>query len=317
MSIIEQAARRLEELERAGVAVPWAAAGAGDNELAPQSRTDTRPKLTDATAAAARSLRRIDTAPAPPLVMAPAPKPALGRARVTLDLERLRRAGWLEAATPRSMLAEEFRQLKRPLLRAARGAEATDARLSLIMVTSACPGEGKTFTAINLAMSMAMEIDTSVLLVDADVVRADVPKRLGFEADRGLLDLLVNPQLAWSDLVLETNVPKLSILPAGTRSGVSTELLASEAMESLLVSMAAASREFIVIFDAPPLLVTSEARTLASLVGQVLLVVEASTTPRRAVAEALAELEGCAHVMTMLNRTTEPATRYGYGEYGG
>ncbi len=327
MSIIEQAARRLEELQRAGVAVPWAAAGASEGEPLlqrqphsrqdPQPRSDTRAKLTDASAAAVRALRRVDTAPTRPPPVVPVPRPAVARARVTLDLDHLRRAGWLEAANPQSTLAEEFRQLKRPLLRAARSAHAGDGRLSMIMITSACAGEGKTFTAINLAMSMALEIDTSVLLVDADVVRADVPRQLGFEADKGLLDLLVDPHLAWRDLVLETNVPKLSILPAGTRSGVSTELLASDAMESLLLSMSATGGERIVIFDAPPLLVTSEARTLASRVGQLLLVVEAYATPRRAVAQALTELEGCAHVMSMLNRTTEPTMRYGYGEYGG
>ena len=331
MSIIEQAVRRLEELQRAGVAVPWAAAGASESEpLLPrrpqlhqqphpqsQLRGDMRPKRTDASAAAPRALRRVDAAPTRPPAEAPFPRPAVGRARVTLDLERLGRAGWLEAATPHSTLAEEFRQLKRPLLRAARGAQGVDDRLSMIMITSACAGEGKTFTAINLAMSMALEIDTSVLLVDADVVRADVPRQLGFEADKGLLDLLVDPRLAWRDLVVETNVPKLSILPAGTRSCVSTELLASDAMESLLVSMSKTGGERIVIFDGPPLLVTSEARTLASRVGQVLLVVEAYATPRRAVAQALTELEGCAHVMSMLNRTTEPTMRYGYGEYGG
>ena len=130
-------------------------------------------------------------------------------------------------------------------------------------------------------------------------------------------DLLVDPQLAWSDLVLDTNVPKLSILPAGTPSAFSSELLASDAMEQLLAALAATGRERVVIFDAPPLLVTNEARTLASRVGQVLFVVEAFATPRRAVGQALAELDQCPIVLTMLNKTTEPGMPYGYGEYGG
>lgn len=297
MSIIEQAARRLEQLEQAGLTVPWAAAAAQAPAVRPS------PRVEAIHPAARASVVGRSIAPARPII--------------ELDLDALRRFGWLGAHHAGSSIPEEFRQIKRPLLRNARGAESADGRLSLIMVTSALPGEGKTFTAINLAMSLALEIDTSVLLVDADVIRGELPRRLGFTADEGLLDLLADPQRAWTDFVRETNVPKLSILPAGKRSVVSTELLASDAMAALLVSLAAAERDRIVVFDAPPLLVTSEAKVLASRVGQVLLVVEAGATPCRAVAQALAELERCPLVMSVLNKSNEARAPYGYGEYAG
>ncbi len=230
-----------------------------------------------------------------------------------LDLVHLERTGHLVPTQTRSVLAEEFRYMKRALLKNARRADGAASRLPMIMVTSALPGEGKTFFSINLAMSMAAEIDTSVLLVDADVVRPDLMRRLGVDARRGLLDLLVDPSLDVGDVVLETNVPKLSILPAGACNDMATELLASAAMERLLASLSARYPDRIVIFDGPPLLVTNEARVLASRVGQVVLVVLASRTPRAAVKQAFAAAEPCPIVMAVLNKAPEPVAPLGYG----
>ena len=151
-------------------------------------------------------------------------------------------------------------------------------------------------------MSMAAEIDRSVLLVDADVVQPNLLRRLGVPPMPGLLDLLADPTLELSQVVAATNVPKLSILSAGTPNAMSTELLASEAMERLLASMAEDHPDRVVIFDAPPLLLTSEAQVLASRVGQVVMVVEAGRTPRQALAQAFAQLEACPVVMPLLNK---------------
>jgi receptor protein-tyrosine kinase len=238
---------------------------------------------------------------------------------VEIDLEQLERSGYLVPARARSDLAEEFRHIKRPLLRNVfePGAD-TVARASLIMVTSALPGEGKTFTSINLAMSIAMEIDTSVLLVDADVVRPSIPKRLGFEAKgRGLLDVLQDPTIDLSDVMLRTNVPKLSVLPAGMPNTRSTELLASASMERLLVDLANKYPDRVMIFDAPPLLLTTEARVLASRVGQVVVVVEAARTTRKNAAQAFAAVENCPHVVSVLNRCHDPSELRSYGYYYG
>ncbi|MDE2402245.1 MAG: XrtA-associated tyrosine autokinase [Burkholderiales bacterium] len=232
---------------------------------------------------------------------------------VTLDMDGLVRAGRIVPPHVGSPQAEVFRHMKRQLLKNARSKESAVKRLSLIMVTSSLPREGKTFCAINLALSMAAEIDTSVLLVDADVVRPSVMKRLGIHAGKGLLDVLTEPDLDLADVILQTNVPKLSILPAGTRNIMSTELLASAAMESLLMSLATSQPDRVVILDAPPLLVTNEANVLASRVGQILLIVEATRTPRNAVGQALATIEQCPIVMSVLNKAHESTLPYGYG----
>ena len=233
-------------------------------------------------------------------------RPAIGATRpaitVTLDLRALQSSGYLVPGQHRTALAEEFRHVKRPLLTLARDKGLESRRQTLIMVTSALSGEGKTFCAINLAMSVAAEIDGSVLLVDADVVQPSLLRRLGVPPMPGLLDLLADPTLELSQVVAATNVPKLSILSAGTPNAMSTELLASEAMERLLASLAEDHPDRVVIFDAPPLLLTSEAQVLASRVGQVVMVVEAARTPRQALAQAFAQLEACPVVMPLLNK---------------
>jgi receptor protein-tyrosine kinase len=324
MSIIEQAAKRLDELRRAGVEIPWDAAGlaAGDT----RARMDVKPALasphdvaTLKDAAGDMVARRSGAGEAPATARpehAAKPLAAPDAEFVTLDLAQLERGGQVVPADSRSALAEEFRHIKRPLLRNARNGKPED-RASLIMVTSALPGEGKTFCAINLAMTLAIEIDVSVLLVDADVLRPSMLSRLGLAPRKGLLDLLGDDCVQLSDVVLTTNVPKLSLLPAGTYNSRSTELLASEAMDRLLSDLALRCRDYIVVFDAPPLLLTNEAKVLASRVGQVLMVVQAFKTPRAAVERAFAAVEQCPTVMSLLNRGSEPSPHYGYAGYYG
>jgi len=314
MSIIEQAARRLEELSRAGVSVPWTAAGLSGPGLQKHAEIISSEKqqkvslpLAGGTASSMPGVDGVETIPL---------HATREHEAVTLDLEHLMQGGHLVPTESRSALAEEFRHIKRPLLRNARGM-AQHERKSLIMVTSALPGEGKTFCAINLAMSMALEMDTSVLLVDADVVRPDVNKRLGLAPRKGFLDVLTEGKLDLDDVMFRTNVPKLSILPAGTYNNRTTELLASDAMNVLLGELTTRYRDTIVVFDAPPLLVTSEAKVLATRVGQVVLVVEASRTPLGAIERAFSALEQCSCVMSVLNKGKDPVRSYGYGDYYG
>jgi exopolysaccharide/PEP-CTERM locus tyrosine autokinase len=206
----------------------------------------------------------------------------------------------------RTAVAEDFRLIKRPLLRNARGGDETPAihHGNLIVVTSAMPGEGKTYCAVNLAMSIAMEMDMTVLLVDADVARPSVLKVLGLPPQPGLMDLLLRDKAGLADVILKTNVPTLSILPAGRANKHATELLASRSMGRLLTEIAERYADRIVIFDSPPLLMTTEASVLASHMGQVLMVVEAGRTSQHAVKEALRHLEQCAHVSLVYNKST-------------
>ncbi len=327
MNIIEQATKRLEELRRGGVEVPWEASklseeqfnelvrsGAEGTEAASRSSRSIEPSGTAGTAAQAGNPAARATRGAGKLA------PSRRSSTVELDMARLERGGLLVPNLVRSELALEFRQVKRPLLKNAKEAkEAGKKRQSLIMVTSALPGEGKTFCAINLALSMAMEVDTSVLLVDADVLQPAVFDRLGLKTDKGLLDLLTDESLDMSDVMVRTNIPKLSLLPAGLPNPMATELLASEAMERLLEEVAQRYEDRVVIFDAPPLLLTTESRVLASRVGQVVVVVDSAATSMGKVAEAFATIENCPVVMSVLNKCQRQeatgAYKYGYS-YG-
>ncbi|MEY2874762.1 MAG: hypothetical protein RLZZ373_2133, partial [Pseudomonadota bacterium] len=280
MNTIEQAAKRLAELKRAGFDIPvpdmpGAAAAPAPVPVSAEPAVPVAAAMPAETAVVpvapvvARSTSAV--VPAARSAVAETLNSAGRRSReVALDLARLEREGYLVPAQARSQLAEQMRIIKRPLLANARGESAQAlSRPNLIQVVSAMPGEGKTFFAINLAMSIAMEVDLSVLLVDADVLRPSVLARCGIEPARGLMDVLQSPSIELHDVMLRTNVAKLSILPAGTANAQSTELLASGAMESLLDELAAKFSDRIVVFDAPPLIPTTESRVLASRVGQV------------------------------------------------
>jgi exopolysaccharide/PEP-CTERM locus tyrosine autokinase len=250
---------------------------------------------------------------------APGALPRAAARAVDLDLERMRAMGLVTAAGGRTALLEEFRIIKRPLLQRAFAERAPgDKPANLIMVTSSLPGEGKTWCSINLAMSIAMELDHTVLLVEADVARPSVLRTLGLPNQRGLMDVLVDSRLDVADVMLRTNVDTLSILPAGTSTPRATELLASSGMSSLLHEIATRYPDRIVIFDSPPLLPTSEARVLASHMGQIAVVVEAEQTTQHAVMEALSHLEGCSNVNLIYNKTRDfPGIDASYGYHYG
>jgi receptor protein-tyrosine kinase len=266
--------------------------------------------------APAATVSLVPPAAAASAATAPAEAAAVRRSReVTLDLARLEREGYLVPSQARSSLAEQLRIIKRPLLANTRDAEARAIpRANLIQVVSAMPGEGKTFFAINLAMSIAMEVDHSVLLVDADVLRPSVLARLGIEPAPGLMDVLDPKQkIEMADVMLRTDVPKLSLLPSGTANAKSTEMLASAAMADLLDELAAKYSDRIVVFDSPPLIPTTESRVLASRVGQVVMVVEAEHTTHAQVAQAYTAVEQCPVVLSVLNKCSSKGGREAYG----
>ncbi len=236
---------------------------------------------------------------------------------VIIDLQRLREGGMIAPDGDKTPLAEEFRVIKRPLLKNAFGGGPAIRNGNLVMVTSAFPREGKSFCAINLAMSIAMERDRTVLLVDADVARPSIPQKFGIAPDVGLMDVLLDHDVKLSDAIVRTNVNKLALLPAGRPHRQATELLASEAMANLLAELSARYSDRIVIFDSPPLLVTTEARTLAANMGQLVMVVESDNTTHEAVREALATIESCEVVGMVLNkgRRSNPGDSYGYYGY--
>jgi len=246
-----------------------------------------------------------------------------GRAHVRIDRDGLRALGYMPDTSCDRQFAGHYRQIKRPLIATALEGLADGSRSRrLIMMASALPGDGKTFTSINLAMSMSRERDISVLLVDADVAKPHVSELFGLREQRGLLDSLTDKSLDVESFVLPTDVNGLSILPAGTRSEGATELIASSRMGALVSHLLDADPRRIVLFDSPPLLVSSESRELSKFVGQVLLVVRASKTPQRAVLDAVHMLGDEVAVGLVLNQGRPSMLDgiygygYGYGAYG-
>lgn len=235
-----------------------------------------------------------------------------------VDNQALKKAGLIAPDYHEDLLANQYRDIKRPLIAHAFGKRATRIeRGNLIMVTSALSGEGKTFTSINLALSMARERDHSVILVDADVAKPHTSEMFGAQDEPGLLDVLENPKTPIRSLILPTDVDSLSILPAGKPRAHATELLASSAMDAICSLLVRLSEGQIVIFDSPPMLQTSEAKVLAGLAGQVVMVVRAEKTPQDAVNGALAVLDEGKAVNLVLNqvRAGFDSAEYGYG-YG-
>lgn len=298
MSIVEKA---LEKLQRngarpaaAGVPVPAASSGP-IGRVVPMGPS----------AAEARSVRADKT--------------------LQIDLDALRHAGLVAPEHQQRELAQQYRTLKRPLIKYAFDPGSKPAGLAVgsprsIMVSSALPGEGKTFTSINLALSLALERDHSVLLVDGDIPKPHVSRLFGVEDEPGLLDALADPTIPAPSVVLPTSVRGLSILPVGRRTETATELLASARMRQVIQQLEQLDPAGLVLVDSPPILLTSEARVLASLFGQVVLVVLAGSTPQQAVADAIEIIGEGPRVGLVLNQATHDAVaggHYGYGNYYG
>jgi protein-tyrosine kinase len=238
---------------------------------------------------------------------------------IKIDLKRLRSAGFLPDETEERRFADQYRRIKRPILMQVQtlGAART-AGARVVMMASALPGDGKTFTSINLALSMARERDISILLMDADVAKPHVSRIFGIDQEPGLLDALADNAIDIESLVLPTDVPGLSMLSAGTHHEAATELLASARMDQVITRLTARDPRRILLLDSPPLLLSSESRALVQVAGQVVLVVRAGGTPRRAVQEAIAYVGEDKPLGLVLNQSEVALSEgyYGYGSYG-
>jgi protein-tyrosine kinase len=233
----------------------------------------------------------------------PAPQESRGRL-ITVDRGALARAG-ASVAGARTRTSEEFRIIKRQLLSNARPQPNVDEGQRsgrLIMVTSTKPREGKTFTAVNLAVSLASEQDVRVVLVDLDVHRKSLTEMFGVSDDLGWVDILANTTVSYPDVLLRTNIHNLSLLPAGRTTQGVPELLSSKRMSALLKEMTERYADRLVIFDAPPCLASSEPSILAGLVGQIVFVVEAHKTEREEIEAALRLISGCSNISLLLNK---------------
>ena len=247
--------------------------------------------------------------------------PRIGGGFCEIDIGALTTAGFATNENVNIEIAADLRRIKRPLLMAIKKSAAVEHRAlphNLILITSALPGEGKTFVSINLALSMAAELDRSVLLVDADVAKNDVARVLGIEYETGLTDVLAQHSVHADDTIMQTNIESLSFLPSGKMLPNVDELFASEKMSRMMQELSERDPNRIVIVDAPPLHAGTEAGVLARMVGHVVVLVEADKTAQSSLEDALHQLKGCESVSIILNkarRRSSDHVAYGYG-YG-
>lgn len=246
-----------------------------------------------------------------------APQSQGGGRTVVLNHGALRAAGMLPPPSQERHIARQYRQIKRPLVSAVlgRGVPAVeDGRV--ILVTSALPGEGKTFTSLNLSLSLALEQDLAVVLVDADVPKPHITEQLGLKDDKGLLDALVDANQDVESLILPTDSPGLSVLPVGRSTPNAAELLTSARMLEVLRTIAGPASGRVAVLDSSPVLLTSEAPALAELAGQIVMVVRAGHTSRQDVLDALGLVNARANVSLVLNQSVAGDSqdyKYGYG----
>jgi protein-tyrosine kinase len=237
---------------------------------------------------------------------------------IHVNMEELRAAGALPAEAAVPALTDQFRRIKWPILEAVVAGNTGDAHANLIMVTSSVAGEGKTFTSINLACSIAREKDFSVLLVDADVAKRHTTELFKLSERQGLTDAIADPGLDAESLVLGTSIPGLSVLPAGRRSSSAPELFASHRMTEIISRLGARDAQRVVLLDSSPLLLTNESQVLGKIVDQILFVVRAEFTAQPLVLEAIGLLDNKKHVRCILNQARASRMTeyyYGYGYY--
>jgi protein-tyrosine kinase len=235
-----------------------------------------------------------------------------------LDFQWLAENGFLVPGHDNPQQAQEFRRIKRPLLLNMQPQIAAEHPLpsNVIFITSALPGEGKTFVALNLALSLAAELDKKVLLIDGDAAKGDLSRWMGIHGENGLVDLLTTGVGYGETSIIDTNVDRLQVMPCGKVADNLDELYASSLMKVLMAGLAEYDKNRVLVVDGPPLIATTEASVLARGMGQVVMVVEANKTPQAAVEQAAAQLEGCQSVSMLLNKASASSSSgYGYG-YG-
>jgi receptor protein-tyrosine kinase len=342
MSLVERVSERLEELRKAGVEL------AGELAYPPAPAPEDRATVPTTIERAVARMGQSGAADGVPVIPVTPAQPADGIQRpaeeveprrkephlvslsslsataptaanqspsrhVEVDFALLKRKGYITPDEPESALANQLRKVKWPLIQACQGKSQRPVQnANRIMVTSSIPGEGKSFVALNLALSIAAERDYTVLLIDADTTRPSLSQLLQVSDAPGLLDLLGTDARAVPNVLLKTNVPKLTIVGAGVRRSHATELLASEAMATLVGELSARYSDRILIFDTPPLLAAPEPAVLASYMGQILVVTEAERTTRDRLKSALATIETCPVVRLVLNKAATATEGYSY-----
>lgn len=292
-------------------------------KAAPAAAAPPPADIVDPVVAAAPAVEAAPTVkPSPRKDMARAAPAIVPTRQGTIDRDRLAARGMVVPGTAVSGISEEYRIVKRELIRnfSGSGSRPVLPRGHRVLIASANPGEGKTFSAINLALSLAVEADHDVLLIDADIAKPSVLETLGLDDGPGLMDALADPHLPLGDCLIQTDIAGLKVMPAGTAHMHDTELLASARTETLLAQLEAGAPGRIVILDSPPVLAASPAAVLAGHVGQLIMVVRADETLESALRDAIGLMGACPHIQLLLNgvKFSPGGRRFGtyYGQGG-
>jgi receptor protein-tyrosine kinase len=236
--------------------------------------------------------------------------------KLDIDLDSMEDKGYVSITNSRRLVNEEYRAIKRKVLNNAFGPlSKTLENSNVIMVSSPRPNDGKTFTAINLALSIALEQDKTVLLVDADVLRPSVMRELGVSFDKGLMEYLLGDVTSLSEVMYSTNIEKLKVIPAGKSHHLSTELLASEKMWETVQEFSRRYSDRVVIFDTPPLLGINETAILANLAGQAVVVIKENSSKVSDINEAVQQLSPDMSKGFVVNQSTQSGEGSGYYGY--
>ncbi len=256
-----------------------------------------------------------EPAPPPAVIEGSANAIALGGEAVDVDFNRLRERGFIDPNGQASALAEEFRIVKRQVLEAARLAGTGLSRR--ILITSPHPDEGKTFCAVNLALSLAAEQDLEVVLIDADIANPCIKEVFGLLERAGLMDVLADPENRVERHVLKTDIDGLWLLPPGRQASHASEALSSRSTAHMFERLTAQAPNRIVLIDSPPALAASPAAELAKHVGQTILVARADRTGKSALEDAAQLLGACPDIKLVLNDANFSPSGRRFGSYYG
>lgn len=323
MSRVEDALKKLKRRTESsgGIEQPGGASGTAAGEKSGASGYETTrataPNLAPSSSLAGSRSALTGRMPVPVIAKK---KVEVGGDRHRVSQEELIRGGLLAPLDQAVPVADEFRRIKRPLIaNAERQEPGNDAYMNVIMIASSLPGAGKTFCAVNLAASMSLERELNVLLVDADVAKPHISREFGLSKAPGLIDMLIDESIDVADVLVRTDLNDIQVLPAGKQHPQATELLASDRMSAIVSELALRYPDRIIIFDSPPLLVTSEAQALAAQMGQIVLIVEAGQTSQQILQQTLDVLDKEKAINLILNKARHWGSIGSYygGEYGG
>jgi exopolysaccharide/PEP-CTERM locus tyrosine autokinase len=239
--------------------------------------------------------------------------------RISIDLQALFEAGLIPSEEHSEQIAQQFRRIKRPVINLAFGEGQPEGENSnLIMVASAMPKSGKTFCSVNLATSIARERDIGAVLVDADVLKPNISRALGLQNRVGLIDHLLDPSISIDNIILQSDLHDIVVIPAGRQHDDATELLSSRRMGRFVATLSQRFRNRAIVVDTPPLLLTNEAHVLAEHMGQIVMIIEAGVSTQETVLQALDSLNRDKPINVILNKArggvfgTYGAEGYGY-----